>query len=173
VNNERIRGPTLTILFDQSSPYRNRVSDVVLLYRKCARAEEATAEESVFRETKLAIEKADERIRVDRRIWVAEDPTDHKAIYGFLTDILPKIRQQFSDRELVIHVSPGTPSMQTVWVLLGECGFISEPFKVVKSYRAGERHGGPSVVPVEIGIETFYKRYRESRPQVPITSVRR
>jgi DNA-binding NtrC family response regulator len=54
--------------------------------------------------------------------------------------------------------------MQTIWVLMGECGFIEPPFTLVKSYRASERAGRQAVVPVTIGIETFYKAYRESKP---------
>ena len=37
--------------------------------------------------------------------------------------------------------------------------------KVVKSYRRSERGDRPAVVPVELGIETFYKTYRASRPR--------
>ena len=67
-------------------------------------------------------------------------------------------------RELVVHVSPGTPSMQTIWVLMAETGFIEPPFQVVKSYRKNERRGRPPVVPVEVGLDTFYKVYKASRP---------
>jgi DNA-binding NtrC family response regulator len=54
--------------------------------------------------------------------------------------------------------------MQTVWVLMAECGFIQPPFCVVKSYRKGERKGNKAVVPVKLGIETFYKVFQSSRP---------
>ena len=55
--------------------------------------------------------------------------------------------------------------MHTVWVLMAETGFIEPPFTVVKSYRRSERGGRPAVVPVELGIETFYKTYKASRPR--------
>jgi DNA-binding NtrC family response regulator len=54
--------------------------------------------------------------------------------------------------------------MQTIWVLMGETGFIEPPFQLVKSYRKDERRGRPAVVPVELGIETFYKVYKTVRP---------
>lgn len=54
--------------------------------------------------------------------------------------------------------------MQTVWVLMAECGFIQPPFRVVKSYGKSERRDARAVVPVKIGIETFYKVFRNSRP---------
>ena len=55
--------------------------------------------------------------------------------------------------------------MQTIWVLMGETGFIDPPFVLVKSIRRDERRGRPAVVPVEVGIETFYKVYRATRPR--------
>ena len=55
--------------------------------------------------------------------------------------------------------------MHTVWVLMAETGFVEPPFTVVKSYRRSERGGRPAVVPVELGIETFYKTYKASRPR--------
>lgn len=55
--------------------------------------------------------------------------------------------------------------MHTVWVLMAETGFVDAPFTVVKSYRRSERGGRPSVVPVELGIQTFYKASKASRPR--------
>ena len=46
---------------------------------------------------------------------------------------------------------------------MAETGFIDSPFTVVKSYRLRERQNRATVVPVTIGIETFYKVYRKSR----------
>jgi DNA-binding NtrC family response regulator len=47
---------------------------------------------------------------------------------------------------------------------MAECGFIDPPFTVVKSYRLGERQGREAVSKVELGLESFYKVYRASRP---------
>ena len=77
---------------------------------------------------------------------------------------LPKIRKRFAGSELVFHISPGTPSMQTIWVLMAETGFVEPPFQMVKSYRRYERRGRPPVVPVEVGLDTFYKAHRSSHP---------
>jgi transcriptional regulator with GAF, ATPase, and Fis domain len=97
--------------------------------------------------------------------WDGDDPTDHRGIFEFLRDKLPELRRRFRGRELVLHVSPGTPSMHTVWVLMAETGFVEAPFTLVKSYRRSERRGRPAVVPVELGIETFYKVYKASSPR--------
>lgn len=158
-----IWGPTPTILFDAASRYASRIKDVVLLYREEA-DKGKSRETEVVQQTIDFIQGKDPQIRCERHAWLATDPTDHSAIFQFLNQKLPEIRQKYRDRELVIHISPGTPSMQTIWVLMAECGFIEQPFTVVKSYRAGERSGREAVVPVDVGIETFYKAYRESKP---------
>jgi len=62
------------------------------------------------------------------------------------------------------HAIAGAPSMQTVLVLMGETGFIDSPFVLVKSYRKEERNGRPAVVPVQPGIDSYYKAYRAARP---------
>lgn len=157
-----IFGPTLTLLCDDESPYAGRIRDVVLLHRSLrGRANER----EVRAVTELDSELKQHSIRVHRAAWEGEDPTDHQGVFGFLRDRLPGLRRQFPGRELVIHISPGTPSMHTVWVLMAETGFIEAPFTVVKSYRRAERRGRPAVVPVELGIETFYKVYRSSSPR--------
>jgi len=111
-----------------------------------------------------AIKGKDPRVRCQSLKLVTPDPTDHAKIFEFLKEKLPEIRKQFLEREIIIHISPGTPAMQTAWVLMAECGFIEPPFTVVKSYRKGERKHGQAVVPVSIGIETFYKVFQASRP---------
>ena len=57
------------------------------------------------------------------------------------------MRRRFAGREFVIHISAGTSSMQTLWVLMAETGFVEPPFTLVKSYRKAERRGQPPVVP--------------------------
>lgn len=157
-------GPTLTLLFDEQSPYRGRIRNVVLLYREAPEGPDES-ERQVYDAVVQAIGKRDPNVHVEPIVWSGEDPTDHVAIFAFLRDEIPKIRRRFAERELLIHVSPGTPSMHTIWVLMGETGFIQPPFQLVKSYRARERRQRPAVVPVEIGIETFYKAYMATRPR--------
>lgn len=159
-DDDKVPGPTLTLLFDESSEYCRSVKDVVLLCREPARKKERQAAEYLER----AIREEDREVIVDRRPWQAEDPTDHERIFRFLKDLMPRVRETYSGRELIVHVSPGTPSMQTIWVLMGETGFIEPPFRLVKSYRRHERGDRPAVVPVQLKIDTFYKAYVTSRP---------
>ncbi len=162
VDEATVFGPTLTLLCDDTSLYANKVQDVVLLHRKFS-GQSAEREHRVVQDTVDELKRR--RFCVQQEVWQGEDPTDHRSIFQFMREKMTKIRKQYQGRELVLHVSPGTPSMHTVWVLMAETGYIEQPFTVVKSYRAKERGERPAVVPVEIGIETFYKMYKASRPR--------
>jgi DNA-binding NtrC family response regulator len=159
-----IKGPALTILFDDSSPYCGLVHDVVLLRMDRVTTNDKTSSK-VTNELKAEILKQRAGINISTHIFIGDDPTDHNAIFDFLRNTIPKIRKKYAKRELIIHISPGTPSMQTIWVLMGETGFLDEPFNLVKSYRSRDRHGRPAVVLVKLGIDTFLKVYKSSEPR--------
>lgn len=163
VNGERIPGPTLGLLFDEDSPFCGKVNDVVFLYR-VPPSGDGDRERLAIEQTTEELRNRAPNINVWLEEWPGEDPTDHQGIFGFLKERLPVIRRRYVDRELLLHISPGTPSMQTVWVLMVETGFVQSPCRMVKSYRRHERRGRPPVVPVELGIETFYKAYQMMRP---------
>ena len=154
-----IPGPTLTLLFDEESCFRGKIGDTVILFR------EGSKEQEVVERTKVEIQSRQKDMRISTEVWKGNDPTDHKAIFQFLKKKLPELRRKYTKRELIIHISPGTPSMQTIWVLMAETGFINPPFQIVKSYRKRERLNRPAVVSVEVGIETFYKAYQSIRPK--------
>jgi DNA-binding NtrC family response regulator len=156
-------GPTLTLLFDPESEFCKDIEDVVLLSNEAPNGSDQSAEK-VLNQTIGAIRARGPMIRCQSRKMKTADPTDHLSIFEFLKREIPKIRHEFAGREIVVHISPGTPAMQTIWVLMAECGFIQPPFRVVKSYRKSERKDARAVVPVQIGIETFYKVFRNSRP---------
>ncbi|KAA0676981.1 sigma-54 dependent transcriptional regulator [Roseomonas genomospecies 6] len=162
VDGAPIPGPTLTLLCDEESPYAGRINDVVLLHRAPTGGANDREERAV---TELSEALRERSIQARRVPWDGDDPTDHRGVFEFLREKLPELRRRFSGRELVLHISPGTPSMHTVWVLMAETGFVEPPFTVVKSYRRAERRGRPAVVPVELGIETFYKVYKASSPR--------
>jgi len=153
----RVPGPTLTFLFDQQSPWRGRVGTVLMVHRdddvSAARAK-ATIDE---------INAQGPEITCRTVKWPGTDPTDHRAIFSCLRTRLPRLRRRHPG-ELLVHISPGTPAMQTVWVLMGETGFIEAPFRLLKSLKPSERHQGTAVEPVDLDIDTFYKRYRQSQP---------
>lgn len=163
-NGSPVPGPTLMLLFDEESPLVGRVKDVVLLHRRTSGSPEDERERRAIEETVAAIRERQRDIQVQLEPWSGDDPTDHRSIFEFLREKVPELRQRFAGREIIIHVSPGTPAMHTIWVLMAETGFIEPPFRIVQSYRKKDRRGRPAVVPVELGIETFYKVYRAARP---------
>lgn len=163
VDGAPVPGPTFTLLFDQDSPYAGTISDVVLFTGRPSGGA-VTRESRATDQTVEELSKRDPALRVHQYQWRGTDPTDHGQIFEFLCDRLPEVRRKFAGRELILHVSPGTPSMHTVMVLMGETGFIDPPFTLVKSYRKEERHGRPAVVPVRLGVESYYKAYRGARP---------
>ena len=167
-----IPGPTLTLLFDDDSPYRGRIEDIVLLAQldPASKTDQAVSRR-VIQETEEAVRERDPAIRVHPRFWKGSDPTDHRALFEFLRDRLPEIRRSYPGRELVIHASPGTGAMHTVWILLAETGMVEPPFSVVQSVPKQFRSpGDPAVLPVQIGLDTLYKAVRGSKPAHPASS---
>ncbi len=164
VDGRPIPGPTLTLLFDNDSPLSGEFRDVVLLHRRSGSNVDDERESRAVEDTVAAIRERQRDLRVHLVPWAGEDPTDHHSIFEFVREMVPDIRRRFAGRELVIHVSPGTPAMHTIWVLMAETGFIEPPFRMVQSYRKPDRRGRPAAVPVELGIETFYKVYKAARP---------
>ncbi len=164
VDGEPVPGPTLTVLFDEDSPFAGEIREVVLLHRRTEGSEDERERRAV-EETASVLRERQPGLRLHLESWPGDDPTDHVGIFEFLREKVPELRRRFSGRELVVHISPGTPSMQTIWVLMAETGFIEAPFRLVKSYRKADRRGRPAAVPVELGIETFYKVYKAARPR--------
>ena len=157
-NNTRIPGPTLTLLESEYSPYAGAVSDVVLLHQEEDRPKRA------FLETRTALRERLPELKVHSRKWTGKDPTNHKDLFQFIRTEIENVRQLFPDKNLLIHVSPGTPAMQTVWVLVCEMGLVEKPFELVKSYRQRDRPSGDQVVPFSVGIDSLYKALRTARP---------
>jgi len=163
---QRYPGPTLGLLFADDSPYNGHITDVVLFRRKgSTKAEKGEPDEAqIFRLLKQEIEDRATGIMVNERVWPHDDPTDYEAIHAFLQAEIPALRNQFAGRELVVHLSPGTPQMQTIWVLMAETGEIAPPVTLVKSYRPWERDGRPLAVPVRLNLRTLFKTVQTSRP---------
>jgi len=146
-NDEGEPGPTLNLLFDEDSPHRGEVGVVVLFYQTDAKSAR------VFKDLRSEIREANSGIRVYAVVGGDGDPTDHRAIFNYVRGEMKKLRSQHKGRELIIHVSPGTPAMQTIWVLMGETGFIEPPFRLVQSVARKHRApGGPATVPVDVGL---------------------
>lgn len=83
-------------------------------------------------------------------------PTDYRAIFQFADHELGKVRRRrnWNDIELCLHLSPGTPAMAAVWLLLGKTRY---PAKFYETY------GGKSWVtdiPFDITIDVIPEIFR-------------
>ena len=159
-------GPTLTLLFDPESPYRGCITNVVLFYRKPSHDPKRHEDFAAADATRKEVERLSKGgIKIELVPWHGEDPTDHRKIFAFLDPQLADLGARFEGRPLIVHISPGTPAMQTVWVLMAEIGLIRQPFTAVKSLRRAHRAGRPAAVPVNLDIPTFYKAFHQARPR--------
>ncbi len=149
------------MLTDPASSYAGQIKDMIVLRQG---GPEAETHDRIYSELVDALAEHAPQVQLHPQVWVHDDPTDHAAIYEWLRALLPGIRRRFKGRELVIHLSPGTAAMHTVWVLMAETGFIEPPFTAVQSSRQSERKGRPAVVPLSLGVDTFFKRWQETRP---------
>jgi DNA-binding NtrC family response regulator len=146
-------GPTLTLLSDNESEWKGRIGAVELFWNRTAPSDEAPQKH--LEEVVAAVEKHT-GLRAETTCFTTDDPTDLSKIHSFLKKTLPVVRDRHPGKELVINISPGTASMQTMWVLHGECGFVEKPFRLVRTYRPEERRDGGAVRDVRLGIDTFF-----------------
>ena len=87
-----------------------------------------------------------------------DNPTDYGAIHAAAVRALDYARETFgADAALSIHVSPGTPAMQAIWVLLAKTRY---PAELLQSH---EKTGVRTVsVPFDIAAEYVPALLRES-----------
>ena len=82
-------------------------------------------------------------------------PTDYKAIFELADAELAKVRGQTDSRELCLHLSPGTPAMAAVWLLLGKTRYPATFY---------ETFGGESWitdVPFDLTIDVIPEIFRD------------
>ena len=58
-----------------------------------------------------------------------ENPTDYSTIFTVVDEVLAEITNRKSAAELCIHLSPGTPAMAAIWVLLGKSRYPATFFQ--------------------------------------------
>jgi transcriptional regulator with PAS, ATPase and Fis domain len=87
-------------------------------------------------------------------------PTDFAEIYEAATEAVQKCRADFgSEIDMTFHVSPGTPAMAAVWILLAAGQY---PARLIESSR--EQGIKTVTIPFEIAAE-YLPRLRENRDQ--------
>ncbi|MBU1802330.1 MAG: sigma-54 factor interaction domain-containing protein, partial [Actinobacteria bacterium] len=149
-------GPTLSLLFHPESEFRGAVGDVVLFYDGGSAGDGAMA----VRKLAAEIAKRDSTVEVTA-VPLDVNPVDHRALFVTLREWFDEHRDRFGDRELVVHVSPGTGAKHAVWVLLSETGLLGTTHRLVQTLRQKDRGALPPVVDVAVGLETPLKAYQK------------
>ncbi|MFO0963749.1 MAG: sigma 54-interacting transcriptional regulator [Phycisphaerales bacterium] len=94
------------------------------------------------------------------------DPTDHAAIYDALrAQVLPKLH---SAECLHVNVSPGTPAMHAVWLVLHAGGAFPIGTRLWSS-QVGPGNADPRINPVRFEVRTYLaevRRAQEKRPEL-------
>jgi transcriptional regulator with PAS, ATPase and Fis domain len=86
-------------------------------------------------------------------------PTDYNAIYRFVEKKLTRLSQEHHDLNLTIHLSPGTPQMAAVSILLGKTLFSAN----TKFLQSSREQGLVDVeVPFNISAEFVPKRFGQA-----------
>lgn len=95
-------------------------------------------------------------IRADLVQVGLDKPTDYAAIYRMANDELAKLRERkgWPDTQLCLHLSPGTPAMAAVWLLLGKTRYPATFY---------ETYGGRSwitEVPFDLTVDVIPEIFR-------------
>lgn len=77
-----------------------------------------------------------------------EDPTDFMGIYRAVDPVLRQLTSGGKDVQLTLHLSPGTPAMSAIWMLLGKTRYGAE---LIQSSR--EKGVRTAAVPFDIVAE--------------------
>jgi transcriptional regulator with AAA-type ATPase domain len=97
------------------------------------------------------------------------DPTDHQAIYEFVRDqIVPSVRE--CEDYLHINISPGTPAMHSVWLMLAAGGAFPVGTKLWSSQFNPETKR-TSLKAVEFSITTYMAEIRKEQQLNPARAV--
>lgn len=164
-----LASPLLTVLDDRDSPYRGRVRRLYLCWRD-APAPDGDRERTALRESVVELRNAldpvgPEVVEVPWKTGAA--PTDHEAIRPFAEQVLKRARDENPDALLVIHLSPGTPAMHAVWLVLGTTGFVDGDVALIQTADArGRAAGVPPVKTIRFDLDTWMRRFRATRPTI-------
>lgn len=87
-------------------------------------------------------------VKTDVHPTKLDGPTNHEEIYRTAIQVLRSVREQAPGAEFVYHLSPGTPAMAAVWLLLAK---TSHPARLIESSR--EQGVREVSVPFELSAE--------------------
>lgn len=96
---------------------------------------------------------------IDVQTLPVKDPSSHTEIYEAISaHVIPAVQ---GVPHLHVNVSPGTPAMHSVWLLLHAGGAFPSDTRLWSSQREG-RDGTVRIDPVEFPISTYLAEIRES-----------
>lgn len=159
--------PLLTAVSDARSPLRSRVRRLYLCWRDTP-GKDGERERVALRETEreLRAELGSACPEIIGESWGTKSPpTDHAAIRPFAERVLVRARDENPEADVAILLSPGTPAMHAVWLLLGSTGFVRGPVLLLQTAdERGRAAGQPPVQEVRLDIDTWLSRFRSVRP---------
>lgn len=158
--------PLLAALGEAASPLRGRIDKVYLCWRSAPGADGGREREAVEETVSKLHRELGKTPLIEPVPWSTRaPPTDHAAIQPFAEEVLRKVRERHPGAHLYINLSPGTPAMHAIWLMLGATGFIEGPVTLVQGVEEKHRARGASpLVRVNVDLETWLQRYRRSRP---------
>ena len=161
--------PLLDALNHPKSLLARKIGRLVLCYRDGPKRDpESAREREAMRETLRTLQRELAPVcpEILRRPWKTVcSPTDHGAIRPFSEGVLREARESAPDAPIFIHISPGTPAMHAVWLVLASTGFVADPVHLVQG--VGGKHRAPADPPialVDFPLDTWLRRYRRQRP---------
>lgn len=159
--------PYVTVLADATSPYAGRVSELYLCWRRVEDPSQ-TAERDAFEliRTTLREQLGAHCPKIQSEPWDTDsEPIDHGAILAFAKPFLRRVREDHPTREIVLHLSPGTPSIHAIWLLLGTTAHADENLTLIQTRdRTKVPAGTPLVQKVQFRIDSYLKRFRATQP---------
>lgn len=95
---------------------------------------------------------------------VLEDPTRHEAVYARVRDeVLPRVR---GCSALHVNVSPGTPAMHAVWLILHAAGAFPSGTRLWSS-QYDKKQGTRRIEPVDFELRTYLSEIRRVEREEP------
>ncbi len=162
--------PILTALRDKTGLLRSGVKKLYLCWRDSPE-EDGEREQTAQKETlaQLRRELGNECPEIECLPWkTSSPPTEHAAIRPFAEEALQLIRKLHPTAHVFVNISPGTPAMHAVWLVLGATGFIEGPLTLIQTADERARKAGlPAIQAVNFEIETYLRQFRRQRPRRP------
>ncbi|PKN54540.1 MAG: hypothetical protein CVU56_26065 [Deltaproteobacteria bacterium HGW-Deltaproteobacteria-14] len=161
--------PLLNVFADPASKLRGRFAHLYLCYRDAPDGTER--ERDALARTRSELAAVPEQLAPTLHLcpWkTAASPTQHEAIRDFAEQVLREVRDAHGGATIYLHLSPGTPAMHAVWLLLATTGFVGG--KVVPIQTVAEDRRGPGEDPVhvvDLAVDTWLKRLRDAPTSLP------